>query len=136
MIETMQRTKTLMTTGTAPPWIAACYLLLFDESLAQRFAVLSAHLGLVVGAVTVDELAYDDFSGHGKADFIGRHSVPDFTLLFVVLHGLEAIAQLTGASASLCPWLVKESRQKKRKLRRVLPVGTPESKGRRGTRRH
>src|ERR1019366_8506331 len=77
--------------------LAAYHLRLFHEHLAQRFGVLRSHHGLVVGAVAVYELAHDDLPGHGQADFIGRRTVPDFALLFVVLHGVETIAQLVAA---------------------------------------
>src|ERR1039458_2202209 len=77
--------------------LAAYHLRLFHESLPQRFGVLRSHHGLVVRAVAVYELADDDLPGHGQANFIGRRAVPDFALLFVVLHGVETIAQLVTA---------------------------------------
>ena len=58
---------------------------------------MRSHHGSVVGTVAVYEFTYDDFSSHGEADFIGRRPVPGFALLFVVLHGIEAIAQLVAA---------------------------------------
>src|ERR1039458_6372675 len=77
--------------------LAAYHLRLFHESLTQRFLVLTSHHGLVVGTVAIHEFADDDFSCHGQADFTGRRTVPDFALLFVVLHGVETIAQLVAA---------------------------------------
>src|SRR5579863_664111 len=77
--------------------LAAYHLRWFHEALAQRVSVLGAHQGLVVGAVAVYEFAHDDFAGHSQADFTGRGSVPDFAFLFVILHGVEAIAQLVAA---------------------------------------
>ena len=70
---------------------------MFYEFLAQRFGELRPHHGLVIGAVAVYEFAHDDLPGHGQADFIGRRTVPDFALLFVVLHGIETVAQLVAA---------------------------------------
>src|SRR5208283_45938 len=69
-------------------------LILLDVFLAERLLELAAHHGLIVGAVAVHEFAHDDFAGHGEADFVGGGSVTNLALLFVVLHGLEAIAEL------------------------------------------
>src|ERR1035441_6428856 len=80
--------------------LAAYHLRLFHESFAERFLVLTAHHGLVVGALDVHELANDELSGHSHADFTGRRSVADLAFLFVVLHGVETITQLVAALRS------------------------------------
>src|SRR5208282_2008898 len=43
------------------------------------------------------QICHDDFPGHGHAHFTGGRAVPDFALLFVILHGVESVAHLVPA---------------------------------------
>ena len=48
---------------------------------------------LVVGPVAVHEFPHDDLADHGEADFAGRCAVLYLALFFVLLHGVETVAE-------------------------------------------